>query len=122
MEHLAAYIISTYNFWHKTDHNEETWPVRRKKPLLSWTQLDNPLAELYERIPQVGQVWALELAELFPNLQNLMLMPALALAKISREGKEGRVMRLGKTKAKRIYEFLHEDQLESNRAVKIEVY
>ena len=121
LEHLAAYIISTYNFWRKDDHNTETWPVRRKKPLLDWRQLNNPLAELYERIPQVGQIWALELAEYFPNVQNLMLMPVQALAMVSRESKGGRVVKLGKTKANRIWEFLHEDQLESDRAIEVEI-
>ena len=59
---------------------------------------------------------------MFPNVQNLMLMPAEALAKVSRPGKNGKVLRFGKSKAKKVFEFLHEDQLESDRAVGVEVY
>lgn len=48
--HLCAFLLSTYRYLRKQDHQTETF-TRRKSPQVfrEWTQLSNPVAEIYER-------------------------------------------------------------------------
>ena len=48
--HLAAFLLSTYRYLRKSEHQIETFSRRKSNAVFrEWTQLDNPVAEIYER-------------------------------------------------------------------------
>jgi ERCC4-type nuclease len=49
-EHLAALLLSLHHYWQKEKHSKETFH-RVRHSFVDWRQLDNPLAEVFERIP-----------------------------------------------------------------------
>ncbi len=111
LDHLASYLISSYQFWRKDTHSPEVF-VRKRHSFMDWRQLDNPLAEFYERISErkhgknsgIGIKRALALTEAFPNPMNLMIAPVEILQEIDVDGRK-----FGPVNARKVYRFLHED-------------
>ena len=111
LDHLASYLISSYLFWRKDEHSPEVF-VRKRHSFMDWRQLDNPLAEFYERISErkngknsgIGIKRAIALTEAFPNPQNLMIAPVEIIREIDVDGRK-----FGPANARKVHRFLHED-------------
>ena len=73
VEHAAALLLSLHHYWEKPEHEAEMF-VKKRYKITDWQMLDEPLAEIYERIPGVSIGQALILKEVAPSMIDLALM------------------------------------------------
>ena len=96
IEHLASYLFSLHRSWTKEERSEEVF-VKKRYKLSDWRLLDNPLAEVYERMggqedeKGIGIKRAVTLAEKYPSVAELML--AVLSGDLSKERGFGRKTR-----------------------------
>tara|TARA_Y100000310_G_scaffold345740_1_gene469079 strand:+ start:3176 stop:3916 length:741 start_codon:yes stop_codon:yes gene_type:complete len=96
-EHCAALLLSMHNYWGKLEHNETSFSRKRHK-YVAWKKLDNPLAEVYERM-HVGIKRALLLAEKYPSIEELC---------DASEGQLASIPGFGRKTARRVRAFVEE--------------
>jgi len=68
IKHLAAFVLSQEKFWNVTNRETEVFV---KKKILNFELMNDPLAEIYERMG-IGIKRALKLAKVAPDLQILV--------------------------------------------------
>tara|TARA_Y100000310_G_scaffold341620_1_gene441375 strand:- start:3807 stop:4586 length:780 start_codon:yes stop_codon:yes gene_type:complete len=73
VEEAAAFVCSMYRWWQKPTHQKETFFRKRRKGAIDWSLLDNPLAEMYERLG-IGIERAKKLAEIAPTAFDLVTL------------------------------------------------
>jgi excinuclease UvrABC nuclease subunit len=66
---MTIFVLSLYRFWRKSSHAEEVF-VRKHHKYADWKVMDNPLAEVYERMG-IGVQRAVTLAETYPTMNEL---------------------------------------------------
>lgn len=69
IEDMTIFVLSLYRFWRKSSHAEEVF-VRKHHKYADWKVMDNPLAEVYERMG-IGVQRAVTLAETYPTMNEL---------------------------------------------------
>lgn len=107
MQHLAVTILSYYRAWNKDEHQEEMF-LKTKRSFISWSQLDNSLANFYAEM--VSPRRALALTEYYPIPWTLLLADEDSIAKVQVPKKKGKgFQNFGRINARKVYSFLHKD-------------
>lgn len=106
-EYLAAMLCSLHSYWNKPVSEGATF-FRKRYKFRNWIKLDNPLAEIYERM-HIGIQRAIKLAEKFPTLDELVDASEADIAHIPG---------FGRKTAKRVRSFIEhgEDRTNGTRA------
>jgi ERCC4-type nuclease len=103
--HLVSFLLSLHRYWQKVDHSETTF-FRKRHKFSDWRQLDNPLAEVYERMG-IGIQRAIKLAEYCPSIQELVNANERDISVIPIPGKKpGDVRNFGRGSAKKVTAFI----------------
>ena len=125
LDHLAAFLLSSFDYWNKEREDESLF---QRRTFDDWEVLDNPLAEFYERMG-IGIAKAVHLSEYFPNVSELIMLcdtgaPGLTVLSnlaIS-DTKTGKQRNMGKGTAVKIRDFLvkvHVSNVDETKRIKI---
>ena len=97
VKEAAALTLSLYTYWRKPKHSEETF-TKKKYKFYDWKQIENPLAECYERMPiRLGIKRAIKLAKVAPSFLDLLVMDKKDLMNVPG---------LGRKSAEEIYNYV----------------
>ena len=78
LEDAAMFVVNSYTYWKRDNHNDLTFPFIREPRTPQWKLVDNITAALYLRVKDsntrrgVSPKQALELAEKFPRVIDLI--------------------------------------------------
>ena len=106
-EYLAAFLLSLHSYWTKPVSEGETF-FRKRHKFRDWKRLDNPLAEIYERM-HIGIKRAVLLTEKFPTIEELVDASEAEIAHIPG---------FGRKTAKRVRSFIEFGEDRTNGKVK----
>lgn len=108
MQHLAVTILSYYRAWNKDEHQEEMF-FKTKRSFISWSMLDNSLANFYAEMGASPRR-SIALTEYYPVPFALMLATEDEIARVQVPKKTGTgFSNFGRINARKVYKFLHSD-------------